>query len=178
MTSIPAPEPGQAGQAEPVDDAERAVPQVAADLMDPQPPTVAPGTRVGDVARLLLERHLSGVPVVAETGELLGVVTQSDLVARHARVHFPVYLSLLGTAIPLTTERHFQDELRRVAGRTAADVMTRDPATAREDTPLEDVATRMAEDGEDPVIVVRGRRVAGLITRADLVRLVVIEETG
>ena len=170
MTSTPA-----SDSAGPADEAG---PRVAADLMDPNPPAVAPDTRVGDVARLLLERHLSGVPVVAQTGELMGVVTQADLVARHARVHFPVYLSLLGSVIPVANRRHFEDDLRHVAGRTAAEVMTADPYTAREDTPLEDIATRMAEDGEDPVVVVRGNRVVGLITRADLVRLVAIEEAG
>jgi CBS domain-containing protein len=71
-------------------DAQRAAaPRVAADLMDPNPPTVPPTLPVGDVARLLLERRLSGVPVVAPSGELLGVVTQVDLVARHAHVHLP-----------------------------------------------------------------------------------------
>ena len=167
MTSTPA-----------ADQADQTGPRVAADLMDPHPPAVGPDTRVGDVARLLLERHLSGVPVVSPAGELVGLVTQADLVARHARVHFPVYLSVLGSAIPLTGQRHFEEDLRHVAGRTAADVMTRDPDTVREDTPLEDVATRLAEEGSDPVVVTRGRRVAGLITRADLVRLVAIEESG
>jgi len=150
-------------------------PQVAADLMDRQPPTVSPQTSVGEVARLLVERHLSGVPVVATTGELIGLVTQADLVTRHAHVHFPFYLSLLGGTIPFG-ERHFRQEMRRITGRTAADLMSEDPYTVDEDTPLDDVATRMAEDGVDPVVVVRGDKLAGLITREQLVRLVVSEE--
>jgi CBS domain-containing protein len=150
-------------------------PRVAADLMDAQPPMVSPQTSVGDVARLLVERHLSGVPVVTPTGELIGLVTQADLVTRHAHVHFPFYLNLLGGVIPFG-ERHFRQEMRRITGRTAADVMSEDPYTVDEDTPLEDIATRMAEDGIDPVVVVRGDKLAGLITREHLVRLVVSEE--
>jgi CBS domain-containing protein len=152
-------------------------PQVAADLMDPQPPTVLPETSVGEVARLLLERHLSGVPVVAPTGELIGLATQADLVTRHAYVHFPFYLNLLGGIIPLRGEHRFREEMRRITGRTAADVMSEDPYTVDEDAPLEDVATRMAEDGIDPVVVVRGDKLAGLITREHLVRLVASEES-
>src|SRR5436190_20593009 len=125
-------------------------PQVAADLMDRQPPTVSPQTSVGEVARLLVERHLSGVPVVATTGELIGLVTQADLVARHAHVHFPFYLTLLGGSIPFG-EAHFREDMRHITGRTAADVMSEDPFVVGEDTLLEDVATRIAEDGIDPV---------------------------
>jgi CBS domain-containing protein len=154
------------------------VPRVAADLMDPRPPVVAPSATVGEVARLLLERHLSGVPVMAETGEMLGLVTQADLVSRHAHVHFPFYLNVLGGVIPLGGERHFREDVRRIAGRTAADIMTTQPHTVQEDAPLDDVATQLAEGGIDPLVVVRGDRLAGLITRADLVRLVAMEEAA
>lgn len=160
---------------EPVDETPRP-PRVAADLMNAQPPAVSPQTSVGAIARLLVERHLSGVPVVAPSGELIGLVTQADLVTRHAHVHFPFYLNLLGGVIPLGGERRFREEMRRITGRTAADVMSEDPYSVDEDTPLEDVATRMAEDGIDPVLVVRGDKLAGLITREQIVRLVVAEE--
>ncbi|MBI3971633.1 MAG: CBS domain-containing protein [Chloroflexi bacterium] len=153
-------------------------PSVVADLMDRSPPTVPPTATVGEVARILLQHHLSGVPVVSVTGEVLGVVTQADLVARHAHVHFPFYLSILGGWIPLTGEHHFQEEFRRITGRTAADIMTTKPYMVGENAALEDVATRMAENGIDSVVVVRGRRLVGLLARADLVRLVAIEETG
>lgn len=166
--------PGQA--------AEQVAPQTAADLMDARPAVVFPTARVGAIARLLLERHLSGVPVVAETGEVLGIVTQGDLVTRHAHVHFPVFLNILGAAIPLSPlrgEQQFQEDVRRVTGRTAADVMTKDvdDFVVSEETPLDDVATKMAREGIDPVIVLRGDRLAGVITRADLLRLVIVEES-
>jgi CBS domain-containing protein len=151
-------------------------PSVVADLMDASPPTVRADTRVGDIARLLLDRNLSGVPVVNDAGEVVGLVTQSDLVTRHAHVHFPFYLNILGGVIPLRGEHRFQQEMRRVTGRTAADVMTTEVVTVGPDTPLDDVATLLAEEGHNPLPVLRGRRLVGLISRADLVRLVVVEE--
>jgi CBS domain-containing protein len=150
--------------------------RVAADLMAANPPAVQPSTPVGDVARLLVERHLSGVPVVAQSGEVLGVVTQVDLIARHAHVHLPLYLNVLGGLIPLGGERRFREEVRRITGRQAADVMTTEPYAVEADTPLEDIATRMAEHEADPALVLSQGRLVGLITRADLVRLVVLED--
>jgi CBS domain-containing protein len=156
-------------------------PRVAADLMDPSPPAVLPTARVGEIALALLKGHLSGVPVVAESGEVVGVVRLVDLVERHARVHFPVYIVLLGAPVNVTpwrSEREFQEEARHVLGRTAADVMTADidDFVVDEDTPVEDVAEKLAREHVDPVIVLRHDRLAGLITRTHLVRLVAIEE--
>ena len=53
--------------------------RTAADLMDRQPPAVLPDATVGDVARLIVERHVSGVPVVARSGEVVGLVTEGYL---------------------------------------------------------------------------------------------------
>src|SRR5262249_8341912 len=135
----------------------------------------------GEVARVLLDAHLSGVPVVADSGEVIGLVRLVDLVERHAKVHFPVYIALFGAPVNLTPwrrQREFEDEAEHVLARTAAQVMTSgcDDFVVAEDTPLEDVAEKLARHHVDPVIVLRRDRLAGLITRADLVRLVAIEE--
>jgi CBS domain-containing protein len=158
-------------------------PRFAADLMDRQHPQVRPDAVVGDVARLIVEHRVSGIPVLAESGEVVGLITEADLVARHARVHFPTYLSLFGMAIPLSTPRgarELDEETRKVVGRTASEVMTDDfgDHVVAEDTPVEDVAERLAEAGNDPLLVMRGDHLTGVITRTALVRLVVLEESG
>jgi CBS domain-containing protein len=163
--------------------AKPAAPRIAADLMDRQPAAVTPETRVGEVARLIVERRVSGVPVVAPSGEVIGLITEADLVTRHAHVHFPTYLSLFGMAIPLSTrrgQRELDEETRRIVARTAAEIMKEDfqEHAVEEVTPLEDVAARLARTGTDPLVVLRGDRLAGLITRTALVRLVAVEEAS
>jgi CBS domain-containing protein len=54
--------------------------------------------------------------------------------------------------------------------------MTTEPYTVEADTPLEDIATRMADHEADPALVLRQGKLVGLITRADLVRLVILED--
>ena len=65
-------------------------------------------------------------------------------------------------------------------GRTAADVMSEDFShhVVTEDTSVEDVAERLAEPGNDPILVMRGDRLAGVINRTVLVKLVVLEESA
>jgi CBS domain-containing protein len=83
---------------------------------------------------------------------------------------------VLGGLIPLSGEPRFREEVRRISGRQAADVMTTEPYTVEADTPLEDIVTRTADHEADPALVLRQGRLVGLIIRADLVRLVVLED--
>jgi CBS domain-containing protein len=138
--------------------------------------TVRPDTRVGEIARLLIDNGISGVLVVDDDGRVVGIVTESDLIVRHARVHFPVYLPLLGEVIPLGNFRHLRDELRRALGVTAADVMSTPVRIVNAETPLEDVVTLLVDRKIGRVPVLRDGKLAGIITRADIVRLIAREE--
>jgi predicted transcriptional regulator len=104
---------------------------------------VRPDTPVQEVLDLMLGRAISGVPVVDEADQLLGVVTQADLLASDA-----------------------------VSGeyRCAADLMTPHPMTARPDDALADVATRMLAAGRKRLLVVEDGRLVGIVARRDLLR--------
>src|SRR5206468_11670934 len=114
--------------------------------------TVTPQASVDEVARLMLEGGLASVPVV-ENGRLLGVVTETDLVTKHARVHMPTYLGILGTVIPFE-RRGTDEEIRRVLAVTAGELMEREAPTIGPDATVEDVATYMVDEGVNPVAVV------------------------
>jgi CBS domain-containing protein len=144
------------------------------DLMT-EPITVDPSTSIGRVSRLMVENHLSGLPVVDQRGSLVGVVTESDLVTKHARVHGPTYLGFLGGVLPIETRR--QDaEVRRALAVSAGDIMSMDFATIPPGADIEDAATLMVERDANPIAVVEGERLVGMISRADIVRLLVVEE--
>jgi CBS domain-containing protein len=148
-----------------------------ADIMTSPVATVEPATPVGAVARIMLERSLSGLPVVDQSGKLVGLVTESDLVAKHAHVHVPRYLGILGGVFPL--ELHNADEeMRRVLAVTAGDLMTRDVIVIAPEATVEDAATLMVEEHANPIPVVANHRPVGIVSRADVVRLLVLEENG
>jgi CBS domain-containing protein len=148
------------------------------EIMTKEVLVVTPDTKVGEIAGLMVEKDISGVPVVADkvNNHLIGMVSETDLVARNAHLHFPTFIQILDSRIYLQSPRHFEEELRRMLGTTAIDVMTRDVKTVTPDTDMSDVATLMFDKGENPVPVVENGRLVGIISRTDIIRLLVQQE--
>lgn len=146
------------------------------EIMKSPAPQVSVDAIVGDVARAVLDGSAEGVIVVDTDGTLAGIITERDLVERHARPHAPVYLGILGTILPFDTHRTDED-MRHILGVTARDLMTEDPVTLEADATVEDAATLMLDKHANPLVVMEGDTVAGLVSHADIVRLLIIEES-
>jgi CBS domain-containing protein len=121
----------------------------------------------------LVERGISGAPVVDEAGRLVGLLDDSDLLVAEARLHGPTVIELLGAYIPLPGERRrHEEELRHVLGQTVGDLMHRDPPTVPVTGTVEDAATAMIDQRVSRVpIVDEDRRVVGIVTRGDIVSM-------
>lgn len=137
--------------------------------------TIPPDMKVADVARTMLSTGAVELPVVDAQGRVLGVVTQTDLVTKHARVHFPRYLGILGGIVALNTHRA-EEDLRHVLGVTARDLMTDDAASVAPDTDIDDAATLMVDEGVGALLVMENGCLVGMLTRADIIRLLILEE--
>jgi CBS domain-containing protein len=137
----------------------------ARDVMTTQVVTVRPETSVEQIAALLLERRISGVPVVDAGGRLLGIVTEGDLMRRPeigTERHRGWWLRFFGD------ERARTVEYARAHGSRAEQVMTRNVVTVGEDTSLADIARLLEEHHIKRVPVVRDGRVVGIVSRANL----------
>jgi CBS domain-containing protein len=140
----------------------------ASDIMTLDVVTLAPDTPIRQIARAFRRLGISGAPVV-ENDQVIGVVTEIDLIARHARPHSPLYLPLLDARIPLTRQREYREIVRRIVGMTARDIMTAPVKTVDVDDDLEYVATLMVENKANPVPVLRGGKLVGIIGHTDLI---------
>ncbi len=139
----------------------------AQDVMTSPVFTIAPDTPVRDISALLLARHISGVPVV-EQGDVVGIVSKSDLLHR--------YEAEPGGALPRPWWQRWvqrtappRDYVRSHALR-AADLMTREPVSITEDLSLARVAQLLTAYRIQRLPVVRGRRLVGIVTSGDLVK--------
>jgi CBS domain-containing protein len=135
-----------------------------ADVMTRDVATVGPGTSLKEVASILAERRISGLPVADGDGRVLGVVSESDIVQKEA-AEPPRARGLLGRlrGDPL-------DAGAKLDARTAGEAMTSPALTIGPDRPLAEAAALMVSKGVKRLPVVDGERLTGIVTRADLVR--------
>ncbi len=141
----------------------------AREIMTTDVVTLAPDAQIPEIARTFRQTGITGAPVV-EGGEVIGIVTEIDLIARHARPHSPLYLPLLDARIPLGGQREYNEIIRRILGMSARDIMTEDVRTVTPDTDVEEVATLMVESKANPVPVVENGRLVGIISHTDLLQ--------
>jgi len=144
----------------------------AEDIMTREVVTVRPETSITELARLFSDRGISGAPVVDAEGQLLGIVTESDLMRRVAAPQDRkpgLFSGLLSD--PAELARHFA----RSHGRTAQDVMTTTPLTLGPDVPIDRVAKLLEEKDIRRVPIVAAGRLLGVVSRADLLKAVLTE---
>jgi CBS domain-containing protein len=139
-------------------------------IMDSSPVTVPPDASVEQVVAALREHELPGLPVVDADGQLVGIVTEADLVLPddEGDLHIPHYVNLFGGTVFLESLHRFEDRLRKAFAATAKDMMTRDPDTVGPDTSVREAARLIHETGHNRLPVVEGGRLVGVVTRLDV----------
>lgn len=147
----------------------------ARDIMTADPITVSRDLSVTDAARLMVEHRVGALPVLDGT-ELVGLVTEGDLIMRDVKVEFPTYLHLLDGFImyPPATAR-FEAELKKAVGATVADVMSTEPVTAEATMTVSDLATLMVDRDVSRVPVLEGGKLVGIVSKSDIVRSLIAE---
>jgi CBS domain-containing protein len=138
--------------------------------MDTNPVTVSPDTSVEDVVAAMRKHELPGLPVVDADGQLVGIVTEADMVLQDDQgdLHIPHYVNLFGGTVFLESLHRYEDRLRKAFASSAKDMMTRDPDTVSPDTSVHEAARLIHDSGHNRVPVVEDGRLVGVVTRLDL----------
>lgn len=140
--------------------------------------TFGPDDNVGDAMATLVERDITGAPVVEADGSVIGVVSTGDLIVSESRLHFPTIISIFGATLELpSSKRRFEEDLRRTLGSTVADVMTRDPITVDATDTVEAAATLMHRHDIARLPVIDDGGLVGIVSRIDILREILREET-
>ncbi len=141
--------------------------------------TFAPDVNVGEAMTTMVERGIDGAPVVAQNGQVVGMLSTGDLIVPESKLHFPLVIELLGAHLELPTSRHhFDDDLRRTLGSTVADLMQDEPVAIGPDETVEVAATLMHDNNISRLPVVGPEGLVGLVSRVDILRAVLAEATG
>ena len=142
------------------------------DIMTTDVITVSPETEIIEAARILLENRINGLPVVDGQGRLVGIVCQSDLIVQQKRVRVPSLFTFLDGYITLTSTRHFEREVEKIAASQVMQAMTPDPASVSPDTAIEEAATLMVEKNYHTLPVLTDGRLVGVVGKEDMLRTI------
>jgi CBS domain-containing protein len=140
------------------------------DIMSPRVISVAPDAGILEAIRLMLQNHISGLPVIDASGALIGIVTEGDFLRRGEtgteRKRSRWLEFLLGPS-------RLADEYVHTHSRTVKDVMTPEAITIGEDAGLDEAVEIMERRRIKRLPVVRGGQVVGIISRANLLHALV-----
>ena len=135
------------------------------DVMSTHVVSIAPDANVLEAVRLMLQKHISGLPVIDRHGTLVGIVTEGDFLRRAetgTERKRPRWLEFL------MGPRRMADEYVQAHARKVEDVMTREPVTVTEDAALDEVVRIMERRRIKRLPVVRGSQVVGIVSRANM----------
>ncbi len=145
----------------------------AKDIMTTDIVTVSPETDVSQAARLLLEKHINGIPVVDSAGGLVGILCQSDLIAQQKKISLPSLFTLLDGFISFSSTKNLDMEFKKIAAIKVSEAMTADPVTVSPDTTIEEIATLMVNRGFHSVPVVQDGKLVGIIGKEDVLKTII-----
>ena len=137
----------------------------AEDVMTQHVVSVGPNDTVSRAVRLMLQNDISGLPVLAADGTLVGMITEGDLLRRAETAtqrRRPRWLEFFSGPGQLA------EEYVHTHGRKVSELMTNDPVTVTEATPLEQVVTLMEKRRIKRLPVIRNGKVVGIVSRANL----------
>lgn len=137
------------------------------DIMTRAPITVKSSSSIADAARLLLDNHISGLPVVDDNGAIVGIVSEGDFLRRgeldteRRRSAFLEFFVSPG---------RLADEYVHAYGRLIGEVMTSPVKTISPQALVSEAVETMERDGINRLPVVDGEKLVGIVTRSDLLR--------
>jgi CBS domain-containing protein len=147
--------------------------QTVANWMTREVLTVTPTMPLSEAVQFLVDRKISGLPVVNDAGKLVGVLSESDLMWREKGLDEPPYMIFLGGVIFFQNPATYDRDLHKTLGQTVGEVMSPHPISIDADTLLP-VAARIMHDKKIHrlPVVDTDRHPIGIITQSDIVRAI------
>lgn len=148
--------------------------KVAYDIMTANPICVFAESKISEAAKIMLENHFNGLPVVDKDGNLIGIVTQSDLIRQQKKLDLPSYFILFDSLIPLEPAKSFEEKLKKMHSELIRDIMTEDVRIVHPQDTIEKIASYMAETKHYSLPVVEDGKLIGIVGKEDLLREVAL----
>ena len=142
----------------------------AKDLMRENVITVGKEAVLKEAALLMSKNRVSGLPVVEDNGDIIGIITDSDILRYRQKINLPEYMRLLEYFIEEIDPESIEDNIRVILNKRVKDVMTTRLITVTEDTYIGQIISKFAEHHISRIPVVKKKKLVGIIAREDVIR--------
>ncbi len=142
----------------------------AKDIMTRNIHSVTLDTALDELARLFVKTGVSAMPVLDDSGNLEGIVTETDLVEQDKPLHIPTVISLFDWVLYLESEKNFREEVEKITARKVGEICTREVVTCTSETPVSEIADMMVQKKAHLIPVVEEKKVIGVVARLDVIR--------
>lgn len=153
------------------------------EIMSPHPVVFHENQSVKEAARIMLDKEISGAPVVNDAGELVGILSESDLMWKGAGApqdHWilpPVFIGAFDMLLFLRDNKQYEDEVHKILAKTVSEAMTKEVVSIQSGAAMSDAATLMLARKINRLPVCEGKKVVGVLTRHDVLRGMVASKT-
>jgi CBS domain-containing protein len=146
------------------------------DIMTKDVLALHPKDTVSKAIQKLAEQHVSGAPVVSDDGQVVGMVTETDILnalkkkCKRFRMVYPSLSMVSVSFIECFDDKEIVDAFKQVASTKVSEMMTKQVVTAAKDFELGEVVQLMNDKKVNRVPVVSGKKLVGIVSRADIIR--------
>ncbi|MDY7032938.1 MAG: CBS domain-containing protein [Thermodesulfobacteriota bacterium] len=148
----------------------------AKDIMTKEVITASPEMEIAEAAKMLLDNSINGMPVIDESGDLTGIICQSDLIVQQKQLPVPSVFTLLDGVIPLISPKNLERGVQKIVATTVAQAMTSDPLTIHTESSIEEIAKLMVDKKIHTLPVVKKGKLVGIVGKEDVLRTLLPEK--
>ncbi len=130
---------------------------------------------VKELALTLLTHKINGAPVVNASNQVIGVVTESDLIFQNKKVHIPTAVAIFDSFLFLERPEKMKEEINKISGSNVGDICSSELISVSPDTPLDELATIMAEKKVHTLPVLENSELVGVIGKSDIIKTIAMK---
>jgi CBS domain-containing protein/mannitol/fructose-specific phosphotransferase system IIA component (Ntr-type) len=142
---------------------------IVGDVMTSEPPTITPDKTIKEAVNLIFKYKISGLPVVDNSGRLLGEVSESALL----KYALPRYEEFLTKRTNQPNIDSLEEILKKSQTVKVGEILVTDPITVSVDTPLTEAASLLLKQNAERLMVVSENKLIGVITKTDIVSKII-----
>ncbi len=142
----------------------------ARDIMTTEVITIKKGASIEDLANLFIEHKVNGIPVENDNGDVIGMVTEGDLIEQNKNLHIPTVIALFDAVIPLEGQKTFESEVKRLTASKVEDIYNDKVVSVTPEENVQDIGTLMAEKDIHTIPVIEQGKLLGIIGKVDVIK--------